>query len=207
MRKYWAIAVMICLSASLLMGCGGSGGGDKNVGAQSKAKEQAVVQQQSEAKAEKAQAKEQADQKVTEELPSQTDGYAIFVRDANSKEPLSGVKVQFCSDTMCMMGVTDNTGVAVFNMDPGNYEAHILKPPAGYQKSSETAALTADDKTAVFGLLKVGEELKAADAADGTDAAAEETGEKSTEKKSDHCSKTDAEWFCDMTGFTFKAVE
>jgi len=28
---------------------------------------------------------------------------------------------------------------------------------------------------------------------------------KSTEKKSDHCSKTDAEWFFDMTGFTFKA--
>lgn len=166
MKKYVAIVVMICLSASLLMGCGGSGGGDKNVGAQSKAKEQAVVQQQSEAKAEKTQAKEQADQKVTEELPSQTDGYAIFVRDANSKEPLSGVKVQFCSDTMRMMGVTDNTGVAVFNMDPGNYEAHILKPPAGYQKSSETAALTADDKTAVFGLLKVGEEPKAADAAD-----------------------------------------
>ena len=207
MKKYVAIVVMICLSASLLMGCGGSGGGDKNAGAQSKANAQAVVQQQSEAQTETAQAEEQADQKVTEELPSQTDGYVIFVRDANSKEPLSGVKVQFCSDTMCMMGVTDNTGVAVFNMDPGNYEAHILKPPSGYQKSSETAALTADDKTAVFGLLKVGEELKAADAADGTDAAVEETGEKSTEKKSDDYRKTDAEWSFGMTGFTFKVPE
>ena len=37
MRKCAAIVIMICLTASLLMSCGGSGGGDKNEGAQSKA--------------------------------------------------------------------------------------------------------------------------------------------------------------------------
>ncbi len=186
MKKYVAIVVMICLIAPLLMGFGGGG---KSVGEQS---------------GEKA----QADEQVTGELPSQTDGYIIFVRDANTEEPLAGVKVQFCSDTMCMMGVTDNTGAAVFNMDPGNYEAHILKQPKGYQKSSETANLTADDRIAVIGLLKEGEELKAVDAADGADAAADETNEESAGQKSDgEYRKTDSEWSFDMTGFTFKVPE
>ena len=81
MKKYVAIVVMICLIAPLLMGFGGGG---KSVGEQS---------------GEKA----QADEQVTGELPSQTDGYIIFVRDANTEEPLARVKVQFCSDTMCMM--------------------------------------------------------------------------------------------------------
>ena len=193
MRKYVAIIIMICLSASLLMGCGGSGGGDKSKEAQSKAE---------------AQADEQPEKKLTSQSLSQTDGYLIFVKDANTEEPLAGVKVQFCSDSMCSMGVTDNTGVAVFNMDPGNYEAHILKQPKGYQKSSETANLTADDRIAVIGLLKEGEELKAVDAADGADAAADETNEESAGQKSDgEYRKTDSEWSFDMTGFTFKVPE
>lgn len=161
MRKYVAIIIMICLSASLLMGCGGSGGGDKSKEAQSKAE---------------AQADEQPEKKLTSQSLSQTDGYLIFVKDANTDEPLADVRVQFCSDTQCMMGRTDNTGVAVFNMEPGNYEAHILKQPDGYQKNNETAKLTATDKTAVFLLLKEGEELKTADTAD---TAADETDNKS----------------------------
>ena len=244
MKKYIAIVVMICLSAPLLMGCDVFGGRGRSAGAQSGEKAhvetaQAEVQQQAKAQAETAQeevqaveaqaetvqeeeqAETRADQQVTWELPSQTDGYIIFVRDANTEEPLAGVRVQFCSDTMCMMGVTDNTGAAVFNMDPGNYEAHILKQPAGYQKNSETANLTAADKIAVFTLLKEGEEPKAVDAADGADAAAEETGEKSAGadaaaeetgeesagEDADEYRKTDAEWSFNMTGFTFKVPE
>ena len=190
MRKYVAIIIMICLSASLLMSCGGSGGGDKSKGAQSKeeaqvetaqAEAQEEAQQQADApktemKTAEAQADKQPEKKLTSQSLSQTDGYLIFVKDANTEEPLAGVKVQFCSDTQCMMGRTDNTGVAVFNMEPGNYEAHILKQPEGYQKNNETAKLTATDKTAVFMLLKEGEELKTADTAD---TAADETDNKS----------------------------
>ena len=106
-----------------------------------------------------------------------------------------------------MMALTDNTGAAVFNVDPGNYEAHILKPPAGYQKSSETAKLTATDKVAVLVLLKEGEELKTAETADGTDAAAEAAGEESARNDSNEYRKTDAEWSFGMTGFTFKVPE
>ena len=225
MKKCVAIIVMICLSASLLIGCGGSGSGGKSVDAQSKEDAQAVetqneVQQQEESQADAeqgevqavdSQAEEQADQQVTRAYPSQTDGYVVFVKDANTEEPLAGVKVQFCSDSQCMMAKTDNTGAAVFNVDPGNYEAHVLKPPAGYQKSSETAQLTADDRIAVLLLLKEGEELKAAEAADGAAAAAEEnaeeTGEESAKETAREYRKTDAEWSFDMTGFTFKVPE
>ena len=135
MRKYMAIAVMICLSALLLVGCGGSG--DKNVKEQSEAK-----------------AQPKADVRAAGELPSQTDGYVIMVKDADTEDPLAGVRVQFCSDSECRMGVTDDTGTAVFKVDPGKYEAHILKPPAGYQKNKETVELTEDNRIAVFTLLK-----------------------------------------------------
>ena len=162
MKKCVSIVVMICLSVSLLMGCGGSGEGDKDQGAQSG--EKAQVKTASAAAPQQAKAK--GDKPLDEELPFQTDGYVIFVKDANTNEPLAGVRVQFCSDSECMMGMTDGTGTAVFNVDPGNYEAHILKPPAGYQKSSETANLTAEDRVAVFKLLKEGEELGTADTAD-----------------------------------------
>ena len=174
MRKCVAIIIMICLTASLLMSCGGSGGGDKNEGAQPKteaqqqtdavqetAQQQEGTQSETEATTLEAQADQQPEKQLTRELPSQTDGYLIFVKDANTDEPLADVRVQFCSDTQCMMGRTDNTGAAVFDMEPGNYEAHILKQPEGYQANSETAKLTATDKTAVFRLLKEGEELKA----------------------------------------------
>ena len=146
MKKYVAIAVMICLCASLLMGCGGSGGGGKNVGAQSKAEAQektaqAEVQKQAEAQektaqkevlAVEAQEEVQADQQVTRELPSQTDGYLIFVKDANTDEPLEGVKVQFCSDTECILGETGDDGTAGFDREAGTYTIHILQPPEGY---------------------------------------------------------------------------
>ena len=227
MKKYVAIIVMICLSMSLLMGCGGSGGGGQNADAQPKEEAQAETaqaeaQQQEEAQAEtvqveakqqentqaeKTEAASQAGMQSFMALTSQADGYVVFVKDANTDEPLARVKVQFCSDSQCMMALTDNTGAAVFNVAPGNYEAHILKPPAGYQKSSETANLTADDKVAVLKLLKEGEELKTTEAADGTDAAAKETAEEGAKEKSNEFRKTDAEWSFDVTGFTFKAPE
>lgn len=62
MRKCAAIVIMICLTASLLMSCGGSGGGDKNGGAQSKAEVLALTVQ--------------AQTRQAEALPSQKIGRA-----------------------------------------------------------------------------------------------------------------------------------
>ena len=229
MKKYAAIVMMICLSASLLMGCGGSGGGeDKSSAAGSKAEAQeetaqAEEQQQGEtAHAEEAQQAEtgqeeavsfeaqeeaQTDQLVSRDMPAPADGYIVFVKDANTEEPLADVRIQFCSDVQCLMGKTDNSGAAVFNVDPGNYEAHVYKPPVGYQKCSDTFKLTPDDRVAVFTLLKEGEELKAAEAADEADTAADETGDESSEEESGGLSKYDSEWSFDVTGFTFKVPE
>ena len=58
MRKCVAIIIMICLTASLLMSCGGSGGGDKNEGAQPETEAQAEAQQQTDAVQETAQQQE-----------------------------------------------------------------------------------------------------------------------------------------------------
>ena len=124
MKKYAAIVMMICLSASLLMGCGGSGGGeDKSSAAGSKAEAQeetaqAEEQQQGEtAQAEEAQQAEtgqeeavafeaqeeaQTDQLVSRDMPAPADGYIVFVKDANTEEPLADVRIQFCSDVQCL---------------------------------------------------------------------------------------------------------
>lgn len=80
--------------------------------------------------------------------------YAIYVLDAETEEPMQGVRVKFCSDTLCMMGKTDANGCASFDSDPGNYTAHILKAPEGYEKNDEELVLTAEVRTATFKLTK-----------------------------------------------------
>ena len=51
---------------------------------------------------------------------------------------VKGATVQFCSDTACMFGKTDENGVVVFAAEEGPiYNVHILKVPEGYVKSTE----------------------------------------------------------------------
>ena len=82
--------------------------------------------------------------------------YIILVQDADDASPLSGAMVQFCSDTQCMVGRTDATGAASFEVDPGNYTAHVLRVPEGYEATEEEIALSADNRTAVFAIRKAG---------------------------------------------------
>ena len=113
---------------------------------QETAQQQEGTQSETEATTIEAQADQQPEKQLTRELPSQTDGYLIFVKDANTDEPLADVGIQVLLGYAVHDGRTDNTGAAVFDMEPGNYEAHILKQPEGYQENSETAKLTATDK-------------------------------------------------------------
>jgi len=62
-----------------------------------------------------------------------TDAYIVQVINKNG-EPVSGAMVQFCSDTECMMGKTDENGEAAFDKEAGSYTVHILKPAEGYLK-------------------------------------------------------------------------
>ena len=57
--------------------------------------------------------------------------YRVIVVDEDGN-PVSGVTVQFCSETACMMGETDETGTAVFKEPLGRYSVHILKAPEEY---------------------------------------------------------------------------
>lgn len=63
--------------------------------------------------------------------------YRITVTD-NSGEPVKGAAIQFCDDTSCNIGKTDENGVVIFDMPEGvAYEVHVLKVPEGYEKNSD----------------------------------------------------------------------
>ena len=78
-------------------------------------------------------------------------------------EPIPGVRVQFCSDSLCRMGKTDESGVALFDSEPGTYTVHMMKAPDGYVKSEEEITLDKDNRKATYLLAKEGTEAEAAD--------------------------------------------
>lgn len=51
--------------------------------------------------------------------------------------PVAGVAVQFCSDTTCMMGKTDEKGTASFKAEEGSHTVHVQKVPEGYEICTE----------------------------------------------------------------------
>ena len=65
-----------------------------------------------------------------------TDGsvYQVLVVD-EAGNPVPGAMIQFCSDTECMTGKTDNSGISVFEKEAGSYTVHVLKVPEGFQKN------------------------------------------------------------------------
>ena len=149
MRKLFAVLISVSIAVSLLCGCGGSNGSGGSAGEQQAAGEAA---QGAEQKA--GEAADAADAPPTVSDAENT--YIILVQDADDASPLSGATVQFCSDTQCMVGRTDATGAASFEVDPGNYTAHVLKVPEGYEATEEEIALSADNRTAVFAIRKAG---------------------------------------------------
>ena len=149
MRKLFAVLISVSIAVSLLCGCGGSNGSGGSAGEQQAAGEAA---QGAEQKA--GEAADAADAPPTVSDAENT--YIILVQDADDASPLSGAMVQFCSDTQCMVGRTDATGSASFEVDPGNYTAHVLRVPEGYEATEEEIALSADNRTAVFAIHKAG---------------------------------------------------
>ena len=62
--------------------------------------------------------------------------YRVVVSDTDG-DLVKGATIQFCSDTTCIMGKTDENGVAVFEMEEGPiYTVHVLKVPEGYVKNT-----------------------------------------------------------------------
>ena len=64
--------------------------------------------------------------------------FRVIVLDTNG-DPVTGAWVQFCDDTACMMGQTDENGAAAFpDAAEGHpYTVHFLKVPDGYEMTEE----------------------------------------------------------------------
>ena len=117
--------------------------------------------------------------------------YLVFVKDAETMAPIPDARVQFCSDSLCQMGKTDENGLASFHSeDPGTFTVHMMKVPDGYVKSEEEITLDKDNCSAVYFLDKEGAESQ--------------TGADSVNTES-----TESDMVLDLplTGFTFNAPE
>ena len=84
--------------------------------------------------------------------------YVICVQDAQSGEPVADAMIQLCDGTSCMMEGTDEDGNAIFEAEAGDYTAHVLKVPEGYEDSSEELVLTANERSGIYQLNRSGEE-------------------------------------------------
>ena len=203
MRKLFAVLISVSIAVSLLCGCGGSNGSGGSAGEQQAAGEAA---QGAEQKA--GEAADAADAPPTVSDAENT--YIILVQDADDASPLSGAMVQFCSDTQCMVGRTDATGSASFEVDPGNYTAHVLRVPEGYEATEKEIALSADNRTAVFAIRKAGA-VEKSNAEAGTKSSAEAGSESGTEADASDAAPSNGKyakaWDLPLAGFSFTVPE
>ena len=108
-----------------------------------------------EAEEKAAEEEETAEEKAEVPADEATDAgciYRVFVKDEEGN-PLKEAVVQFCDDTFCTMGETDENGCAVFEVsEEKSYEVHILTAPEGYVFDEEVVYTdeTASDTTLVL---------------------------------------------------------
>ena len=128
MKKLVSLVLVVAMMAVLATGCGGSSdNGNKN---------------------DTQTATETAAENTDSTADVKDDGYVVLVTDADGA-PIVGASVRFCSDTQCMMGKTDDTGCAIFKVDPGKYTVHVLKAE-GYVVTEEEYAVPED-----YGIVKI----------------------------------------------------
>ena len=70
--------------------------------------------------------------------------YRIFVTDEEDN-PIEEAVVQFCDESSCRMGETDEDGCAVFEVSEAKqYEVHIAEAPDGFDYDEEEVFKTED---------------------------------------------------------------
>ena len=165
MKKYISILLAAILSMSLLAGCGGSDNSDQKPAeetqeqtAQPEGTEQAQPEgtEQAQPSEDAAQADAAQDSAQAADNTANSGAYLVFVMDAETIKPIPNVRVQFCSDSMCRMGKTDENGLVKFEVDPGTYTVHMMMAPEGYVKSEEEFTLDKDNHEATYYLSKEG---------------------------------------------------
>ena len=191
MKKYLSILLAAVLCSSILAGCGGSGKSVQQPAEETK--EQAAQPEKTEeagAKEDAAQADAAQDSaQSAADTAANSGAYTVCVMDAETMNPIPDVRVQFCSDSMCRMGKTDENGLAKFEVDPGTYTVHMMKAPEGYVKSEEEFTLDKDNRDVTYYLSKEGTEAEPAEAADNKSA------------------ESDSVMDFPLAGFTFDAPE
>ena len=131
MKKIVSLVLVLAMMAVIATGCGGSsdkGGSD----AQNPAQAAETTEASGDTVSDNAENK-------GDTVNVNNDGYIVMVTDSEGT-PVVGAAVQFCSDAQCMMEKTDETGCAVFKVDPGKYTVHILKAE-GYVVPEEEFAV------------------------------------------------------------------
>jgi predicted small secreted protein len=104
MKKYITVLLAAVLCALVLAGCGGSGKSVQQPAEETK--EQAAQPE----KTEETGTKEDTDQadaaqdsaQAAADTAADSDAYLVIVKDAETMAPIQGVRVQFCSDSMCL---------------------------------------------------------------------------------------------------------
>ena len=171
MKKYVSILLTAVLGASLLAGCARPVNSDQKPAADAQADTQTEAPAEEQAEADTAEA---------------ADAYSVYVKDAETMASIPGASVQFCSDVMCQMARTDESGTASIPFDSETYTVHFMAAPEGYVKSTEEFTLDKDNREAVYLLEKE---------AGGSDS--DNTAE----------AEADSEMDFPSTGFTFDAPE
>ena len=113
-----SMLAMLCLGILILAGCAKEAGrdGEKNSTVAATVTESSVSET------------------VADTPETGTPEYRVITLDADGA-PVAGVRVQFCTDTLCVMGETDADGVAAFDQEKGaGYTVHIYSVPEGYMK-------------------------------------------------------------------------
>ena len=80
------------------------------------------------------------------EVKAEKPHYTVTAVDEEGN-PVVGVQVQVCSDTNCLAKKTGDEGTCKFNLDPGEYEAHVLKVPEGYELEGDAEFKTSAEVT------------------------------------------------------------
>ena len=177
MKKYISVLLVTVLCASILAGCGGSDKSGQKPAEETQ--EQAAQPEKTEETGAEADAAQpdaaQADAaqdsaQAAADTAANSGAYIVFVMDAETIKPIPNVRVQFCSDSMCRMGKTDENGLVKFEVDPGTYTVHMMMAPEGYVKSEEEFTLDKDNREATYYLSKEGTEAEPAEAADNKSA-------------------------------------
>jgi len=101
-----------------------------------------------------AQPAQEAAEGTAKEAAAENATYRILTVD-ESGAPVQGTMVQFCSDTLCTLGVTNESGLATFEFPTGGaYTIHILKAPDGYAQDSTEYPVPTDSPELTITLKK-----------------------------------------------------